>query len=131
MTSTAWIWIGVLTFTTYALAGHMREQVCLYMCPWPRIQAALTDPDALNVAYRADRGEPRMSLKESTRIRAKGERAGPGFAMCLLRDSGVAWPCTNQETPCERPLSWAGGDPPLRECCPAVWGGIPGERVHV
>lgn len=73
---TAWIWIGVLTFTTYALAGHMREQVCLYMCPWPRIQAALTDPDALNVAYRADRGEPRMSLKESTRIRAKGERAG-------------------------------------------------------
>ena len=43
---------------------------------WPRIQAALTDPDALNVAYRADRGEPRMSLKESTRIRAKGERAG-------------------------------------------------------
>ena len=73
---TAWIWIGILTFTTYALAGHMREQVCLYMCPWPRIQAALTDPDALNVAYRADRGEPRMSLKESTRIRAKGERAG-------------------------------------------------------
>ena len=72
----AWIWIGILTFTTYALAGHMREQVCLYMCPWPRIQAALTDPDALNVAYRADRGEPRMSLKESTRIRAKGERAG-------------------------------------------------------
>ena len=72
----AWIWIGILTFTTYALAGHMREQVCLYMCPWPRIQAALTDPDALNVAYRVDRGEPRMSLKESTRMRAKGERAG-------------------------------------------------------
>ena len=73
---TAWIWIGILTFTTYVLAGHMREQVCLYMCPWPRIQAALTDPDALNVAYRADRGEPRMSLKESARIRASGERAG-------------------------------------------------------
>ena len=72
----AWMRIGILTFTTYALAGHMREQVCRYMCPWPRIQAALTDPDALNVAYRADRGEPRMSLKESARIRASGERAG-------------------------------------------------------
>ncbi len=72
----AWLWIGILTSTTYVLAGHMREQVCLYMCPWPRIQAALTDPDALNVAYRGDRGEPRMSLKESARIRASGERAG-------------------------------------------------------
>ena len=39
---TAYGAIGVLTFTTYVLAGHMREQVCLYMCPWPRIQAALT-----------------------------------------------------------------------------------------
>ena len=74
--TTAWMWIGILTFTTYVLAGHMREQVCLYMCPWPRIQAALTDPDALNVAYRADRGEPRMSLKESARIRVSGGRAG-------------------------------------------------------
>ena len=49
---TAYIWIGILTFTTYALAGFMREQVCLYMCPWPRIQAALTDEDALNVTYK-------------------------------------------------------------------------------
>jgi cytochrome c oxidase accessory protein FixG len=32
----AYAWIGILTFTTYALAGHMREQVCVYMCPWPR-----------------------------------------------------------------------------------------------
>ncbi len=29
----AYLWIGILTFTTYALAGFMREQVCLYMCP--------------------------------------------------------------------------------------------------
>ena len=63
----AYIWAGILTFTTYALAGHMREQVCLYMCPWPRIQAALTDNDALNVTYRLDRGEPRMSLKKHDR----------------------------------------------------------------
>src|SRR5262249_26310839 len=36
-----------------------REQVCTYMCPWPRIQAALTDPETLSVTYRRDRGEPR------------------------------------------------------------------------
>jgi cytochrome c oxidase accessory protein FixG len=52
----AYISIAILTFTTYVLAGHMREQVCVYMCPWPRIQAALTDEWALNVTYRYDRG---------------------------------------------------------------------------
>jgi cytochrome c oxidase accessory protein FixG len=72
----AYAWIGILTFTTYALAGHMREQVCLYMCPWPRIQAALIDEDALNVTYRYDRGEPRASLKKSEALRAQGGPAG-------------------------------------------------------
>src|SRR6266513_822727 len=47
----AYIWIAILTATTYVLAGFMREQVCVYMCPWPRIQAALTDEWALNVTY--------------------------------------------------------------------------------
>jgi cytochrome c oxidase accessory protein FixG len=51
--------IGGLAFTTYTLGGLMREQVCTYMCPWPRIQAAMTDREALSVTYRSDRGEPR------------------------------------------------------------------------
>ena len=72
----AYGWIAILTFTTYTLAGHMREQVCLYMCPWPRIQAALTDEDALNVTYRYDRGEPRGSFKKNAALRARGEPAG-------------------------------------------------------
>jgi cytochrome c oxidase accessory protein FixG len=72
----AYLWIGILTFTTYTLAGFMREQVCVYMCPWPRIQAALTDEWALNVTYRYDRGEPRTSIKKAEELRAKGEPAG-------------------------------------------------------
>lgn len=72
----AYVWIGILTFTTYSLAGHMREQVCVYMCPWPRIQAALTDEHALNVTYRYDRGEPRAHLKESKKRIAEGLPAG-------------------------------------------------------
>jgi cytochrome c oxidase accessory protein FixG len=72
----AYVWIGILTITTYALAGHMREQVCLYMCPWPRIQAALTDEHALNVTYRYDRGEPRGSVKKSAALREQGQPAG-------------------------------------------------------
>jgi cytochrome c oxidase accessory protein FixG len=73
---TAYLWIGILTLTTYVLAGYMREQVCLYMCPWPRIQAALTDADAFNVTYRHDRGEPRVSVKQAARLRDAGQPAG-------------------------------------------------------
>jgi cytochrome c oxidase accessory protein FixG len=72
----AYAWIGILTFTTYTLAGHLREQVCLYMCPWPRIQAALTDEHALNVTYRYDRGEPRGSVKKNAHLREQGLPAG-------------------------------------------------------
>ncbi|ALK10640.1 cytochrome c oxidase accessory protein CcoG [Blastochloris viridis] len=72
----AYLWIGILTFTTYSLAGFMREQVCVYMCPWPRIQAALTDEWALNVTYRYDRGEPRAHVKEAKKLKAEGKPAG-------------------------------------------------------
>jgi len=72
----AYAFIGILTFTTYTLAGHMREQVCVYMCPWPRIQAALTDEYALNVTYRYDRGEPRTAVAKAKELRARGAPAG-------------------------------------------------------
>jgi cytochrome c oxidase accessory protein FixG len=72
----AYLWIGILTLTTYVFAGWMREQVCTYMCPWPRIQAALTDEHALNVAYRYDRGEPRGSVKKAEQLRASGKPSG-------------------------------------------------------
>ena len=55
----AYATVGVLTATTYVFGGHMREQVCIYMCPWPRIQAAMLDEDSLVVTYNDWRGEPR------------------------------------------------------------------------
>ena len=51
--------IGLFTATTYLLAGFSREQVCTYMCPWPRIQSSMLDEDSLIVTYEAQRGEPR------------------------------------------------------------------------
>jgi cytochrome c oxidase accessory protein FixG len=55
----AYATIGVLTATTYVLGGLMREQVCFYMCPWPRIQGAMMDERSLTVTYKTWRGEPR------------------------------------------------------------------------
>lgn len=55
----AYATVGVLTATTFILGGLMREQVCIYMCPWPRIQTAMLDEKSLIVTYKDWRGEPR------------------------------------------------------------------------
>jgi len=68
----AYLFVGILTFTTYSLGGLMREQVCIYMCPWPRIQAAMIDQDALAVTYRPDRGEPRGPHKKGDTWEGRG-----------------------------------------------------------
>jgi cytochrome c oxidase accessory protein FixG len=55
----AYLFLGIFSATTYLLGGIAREQVCIYMCPWPRIQGAMTDRHTLLVSYRPERGEPR------------------------------------------------------------------------
>jgi cytochrome c oxidase accessory protein FixG len=55
----AYSFVGIFTATTYVLGGIAREQVCIYMCPWPRIQGGMIDHDSLLISYRAWRGEPR------------------------------------------------------------------------
>ena len=49
----------LFTATTYLLAGWAREQVCTYMCPWPRFQSAMLDEQSIIVTYQGWRGEPR------------------------------------------------------------------------
>jgi len=73
---TAFTWIIFFTGTTYGLAGFAREQVCTFMCPWPRLQGAIWDPEALTVNYRDYRGEERMSAKKAVELRARGEPSG-------------------------------------------------------
>ncbi len=57
--------IFLFTFTTYSLAGWAREQVCTYMCPWPRFQSAMLDEHSFTVTYEAWRGEPRTRGKHA------------------------------------------------------------------
>ena len=69
----AYMTIGVLTFTTYLLGGLAREQVCTYMCPWPRIQGGLLDEESLVITYHEDRGEPRGARKKGTEVEGLGD----------------------------------------------------------
>ncbi len=70
---TAYVSCAVLTGTTYVFAGWMREQVCTYMCPWPRIQGAMLDFNSLQVTYRKDRGEPRGPHKKGQDWTGRGD----------------------------------------------------------
>ncbi|WP_016853652.1 cytochrome c oxidase accessory protein CcoG [Halomonas smyrnensis] len=55
----SYFWVGFFTLFTYLNAGWLREQVCIYMCPYARFQSVMFDANTLIVSYDADRGEPR------------------------------------------------------------------------
>ena len=82
--SVAYATIAVLTGTTYLFAGIMREQLCIYMCPWPRIQGAMLDEHSLTVTYNDWRGEPR------TKNAKKEKKLGHQTGDCIDCDLCVA-----------------------------------------
>jgi cytochrome c oxidase accessory protein FixG len=70
--SAVWTTIALLTCTTYLLAGHAREQVCTYMCPYARFQGAMFDEHTLVVTYEKWRGEPRGHHKPGESWEGRG-----------------------------------------------------------
>ena len=68
-----YVFIGLLTATTYTLAGWAREQVCTYMCPWPRFQAAMLDEQSVIVTYQKWRGEQRGKHKAGDSWEGRGD----------------------------------------------------------
>jgi len=60
--------LGFIVVAILLFAGKMREQVCIYMCPYARFQSAMFDRNTLIVSYDPARGEPRGARgKESAR----------------------------------------------------------------
>ncbi|MFM1891143.1 MAG: hypothetical protein RLZ44_220 [Pseudomonadota bacterium] len=59
-------WIFFYGFATYGNAGFMREQVCIYMCPYARFQSAMFDNNTLIISYDEKRGDPRGPRKRGT-----------------------------------------------------------------
>jgi cytochrome c oxidase accessory protein FixG len=75
----ALFWVAFFTLATYINAGWLREQVCTYMCPYARFQAAMIDTDSLVVTYDAARGEPR-GLGRKRQAAALAEAGSQGTA---------------------------------------------------
>lgn len=70
-------WILFYGFATYGNAGFMREQVCIYMCPYARFQSAMFDRNTLVISYDERRGEPRGSRKRGV------DSATAGLGDCI------------------------------------------------
>ena len=89
---------ALFTATTYLLAGWAREQVCTYMCPWPRFQAAMLDEQSLTVTYQGWRGEPRASGKREPGVGGDCVDCGACVTACPtgidIRD-GIQLECIN------------------------------------
>ncbi len=57
-----WTVFLIMAFITGVLLfdfGWFREQFCIIMCPYGRIQSVLMDENSINVSYDTQRGEPR------------------------------------------------------------------------
>ncbi|MEJ2439936.1 MAG: cytochrome c oxidase accessory protein CcoG [Gammaproteobacteria bacterium] len=78
-----WFWVFFYGFATYGNAGWMREQVCIYMCPYARFQSAMFDRNTLIISYDEKRGEPRGSRKKNLDPKSKGLGDCVDCTMCV------------------------------------------------
>ncbi len=76
--------IAMLIFSGvfYFVFAYMREQVCLVVCPYGRLQGVLLDRDSIVVAYDFVRGEPRTRIKKAKLAETLTEDA-PKIGDCI------------------------------------------------
>lgn len=95
-------WLLFFTVATYSNAGWLREQVCIYMCPYARFQASMFDQDTLIVSYDPKRGESRGSRKKGVNYQELGLGDCIDCQLCVqvcptgidIRD-GLQYECIN------------------------------------
>jgi cytochrome c oxidase accessory protein FixG len=63
--ATVFTFVTVLTAVLWFCFSMFREQFCVMMCPYGRLQSALTDDDTIVIGYDEERGEPRGPLGKS------------------------------------------------------------------
>lgn len=66
-----WVVLIMFFFGTYLLAGFLREQTCLWLCPYARIQGVMTDSQTILPTYDYTRGEPRGKMRRGEEVSAQ------------------------------------------------------------
>jgi cytochrome c oxidase accessory protein FixG len=84
-------WAMALSATFYFDFAWFREQFCLVVCPYGRLQSALHDQHSIVIGYDAHRGEPRGALERTAlRVVADEPAAKPGDCIDCKK---CAWTC--------------------------------------
>ena len=67
--------VSLISFTTvfFFVYWWFREQACIVVCPYGRLQGVLLDKNSIVVAYDYERGEPRGKLKREDNYRVKDD----------------------------------------------------------
>ena len=76
-------WVVFFTLATYINAGWLREQVCIYMCPYARFQSVMFDRDTLVISYDPARGEQRGARRRNADHKALGLGDCIDCTMCV------------------------------------------------
>jgi polyferredoxin len=66
----------IFTIVFFFVYWWFREQACIVVCPYGRLQGVLLDKDSIVVAYDYKRGEPRGKLSRDNNPKVKDEHEG-------------------------------------------------------
>lgn len=72
----AFVFVFAAAGILYFNFAWFREQLCIVICPYGRLQSALTDDHSLSIGYDAKRGEPRGKLRHESGVGSELARAG-------------------------------------------------------
>jgi polyferredoxin len=72
----------LFSFAFYFVFSYMREQVCVAICPYGRLQGVLLDKNSIAVYYDFDRGEPRGKIKKESPAKVEKPAAKKDFPTC-------------------------------------------------
>ena len=61
----------LFSFAFYGVFSYLREQVCVTICPYGRLQGVLLDKSSIIVAYDYVRGEPRGKIRKTKKAEVK------------------------------------------------------------
>lgn len=75
--------IGVFSFVIYFIYSWFREQICLIVCPYGRMQGVLVDRNTIMVAYDYIRGEKRGNFKKDEKRSDAGKGDCVDCGLCV------------------------------------------------
>ncbi len=112
----------IFSFAFYFVFAYMREQVCVTICPYGRLQGVLLDKNSIAVYYDFERGEPRGKMKKlklnsktnlnsKTATKAESPTCNNPCAACKIGGS-----CKDDEVKTTASLAMLEAVQPLGDC---------------